>query len=831
VTERDQATGEPSEARLAAARPADDDLAQAVARARVASALFGVTEAVTIGRYRVLARLGSGGGGEVWSAWDPALDRSVALKLVRAAPGSTRARALEEGQALARLSHPNVVPVHDVFERDDAVVLVMEHVDGATLRTWVADRSATEIVRAYRQVAVGLAAMHAARLVHRDVKPDNAVVGADGRVRIVDLGLAVVADAAEPAARVAGTPRYMAPEQARGASVTPAADQYGLCASLREALSANGAAIPAWIAPTLERGLAAEPDARHPSMDAIVAALARAPERRRRRIAIGAAAAATVAVAFVAGRALTGDDGAPRCDGGAAAIAGAWGPAERAAAAARFAAATPYAAAAAPGLVAQLDAYAGRWAAQTDAACRKRLAGEASPSIADRRAACLARASAALDAVAALVDTIDAPELPRVVEAATALPALDRCDDDAALLAETAPPPPSQAAAAAGVADDLARARVLVDARRPDARTATAAVLERARALGYAPALARALLLDGRAHLYDPDGDRGGARFAEAVTVAIAAGDDLVAGEAFARQVWAAATSRAPRAPEGAALVDALAARRADGAFVRALLANNAGGAALAAGDRARARAEFATALAAAREVTGPEAIELLAVHLSVALVTDDDAARRVVLDELVARRTALLGAEHPSTLEARLSRGMLSADAEDAVAALTAACADLARYHPTASSNLADCWYEIALLREAAGDAVAARAALTSVVATAASGGDLAHVPLARAALARLDGRPREAIAALAPIRDELAAAGAGWWLDVLRAELELEGARAAFALGDAAAGTTAARDALALLAPVAERQQLAWITRRLDAARALTTRSDSPR
>src|SRR5262245_19877036 len=153
-----------------------DPLALALARAKVASALFGAAEAPRVGRFRVLERLGAGGMGVVYRAYDPELDRAVALKLVHVAH-SRREAALTEAKALARLAHPNVVPVHDVGVFDQHVFIVMELVRGRTLAAWAreAPRRPRDVLRAYLQAGAALAAAHEAGLVHRDFKPDNAI--------------------------------------------------------------------------------------------------------------------------------------------------------------------------------------------------------------------------------------------------------------------------------------------------------------------------------------------------------------------------------------------------------------------------------------------------------------------------------------------------------------------------------------------------------------------------------------------------------------------------------------------------------------------------------
>jgi serine/threonine protein kinase len=148
-----------------------------------------------IGRYLVIGQLGAGGMGVVLSAYDPQLDRRVAIKLLRSGSGRTsaegRARVLREAQALAKLSHPNVVAVYDANVVGEAVYLTMELVEGVSLTRWLKQgpRSVARGPRVFIEAGQGLAGAHAAGLIHRDFKPDNVLVGDDGRVRVVDFGL------------------------------------------------------------------------------------------------------------------------------------------------------------------------------------------------------------------------------------------------------------------------------------------------------------------------------------------------------------------------------------------------------------------------------------------------------------------------------------------------------------------------------------------------------------------------------------------------------------------------------------------------------------------
>jgi Protein kinase domain len=324
------------------------------------SASYDIDEAVRVsrparvGRYEVGEALGSGAMGVVYRARDPELDRAVAIKLVRtdANSSSSGIRLLREAQAMAKLRHPNVVPIFDVGPADNAVFVAMPLLEGGTLRSWLRDgpRPLHEVLDRFVAAGRGLAAAHAAGLIHRDFKPDNVLLGVDGEVHVADFGLARLADACaagtlptlegseETATRtgeVVGTPAYMAPEQLRGRPSDARADQFSFCISLWEGvygqrpfprmISGDGDPVrarlhaiadgpvppprrdrPAWIAQVLTRGLAEEPERRWPSMQALLDAIAahRAPRRWPRRLAavLGAlgVAAAMVAIGWPA---------------------------------------------------------------------------------------------------------------------------------------------------------------------------------------------------------------------------------------------------------------------------------------------------------------------------------------------------------------------------------------------------------------------------------------------------------------------------------------------------------------------------------------------------
>lgn len=226
-------------------------------RAKLRGSLFGdAGDELRIGRYKVLERVGAGAMGSVYTALDEELERKIAVKLLRANDETSARRMYIEAKALAKLAHPNVVTVHEVSQHDGQVFVAMEYVEGQTLSEWLATGpTGPQVLHIFAQAARGLQAAHDADIVHRDFKPDNVLVGRDGRVRVLDFGLARATGEAltglvdDPDAVVAldratltrtgmlaGTPGYMAPEQFLGGRVDARADQFAFCAALHEAL-------------------------------------------------------------------------------------------------------------------------------------------------------------------------------------------------------------------------------------------------------------------------------------------------------------------------------------------------------------------------------------------------------------------------------------------------------------------------------------------------------------------------------------------------------------------------------------------------------------------
>jgi serine/threonine protein kinase len=263
----------------------------------------------TLGRYVIEDVVARGGMGVVLVAHDPTLQRKVAIKVRRPAAGARQAgleaRLVEEARALAQLHHPNVVAVFDAGKDGDQLFLVMELVDGESMRTWLERRPPwREALRVCVAVGRGLEALHRAGLAHRDVKPDNVLLAGDGRVLVADLGLVVRTDGIDDPlltahGAVVGTPRYIAPEQLAGGRGDARSDQYGFAVTLREALDAAGEPVPAPVRAVIQRAMDPDPRYRFASMTELVSALDAAPTRRRPRARRAAIALAGLVAAGV----------------------------------------------------------------------------------------------------------------------------------------------------------------------------------------------------------------------------------------------------------------------------------------------------------------------------------------------------------------------------------------------------------------------------------------------------------------------------------------------------------------------------------------------------
>ena len=533
-----------------------------------------------IDRFEIIRLLGSGGMGTVYEARDPELDRSVALKVIREPDPQLSLRLIREAQALAQLQHPNVVTVHECGADGDEVFVAMELVDGASFdrlspkpETW------REVVALFVQAGRGLAAAHTKGLVHRDVKPSNLFVGKDGRVRIGDFGLArrqrddapakiriddavVPMDSAEtidmlgasppaeplPATALlsaqltrdgsqVGTPRYMSPEQTAGHRASAASDQYSFCKALEEMLPAR---VPGWLTRAVERGLARDPEARHPSMQALVDVLDQTPRRMQRRAILGTAAfgAATVVGAFLL--LATRDSGAEvpeLCSTGPSRMVGVWDPERRAAVERAFTATgRPYAASSFARIADVLDSRRDEWIEMHRDACHATyLHRTEPPELYDRRLACLEDSRADL---AAYVDGLIAIEPKTVDDAdfeASSVGDVARCADPKRLARHEVLP--SDLEDRRRYKELLAAlARVRTDLRLGKRKTLAddaGAIVADANAHGWPRIAGQAGYLVGAALILTGNMAEARGHFEEAAKAAALAGDDWTAMKAW----------------------------------------------------------------------------------------------------------------------------------------------------------------------------------------------------------------------------------------------------------------------------------------------------------
>ncbi|HEY4056754.1 MAG TPA: serine/threonine-protein kinase [Kofleriaceae bacterium] len=521
-------------------------------------ALTGLKPGARIGRFEIVESIGLGGAGEVFAARDPDLDRVIALKVLHAEQESTRAsdRLLREAQAAARLSHPNVVAVHEVSIVSQGIAIAMERVAGSTLTGWLArPRSRDEILRALIQAGRGIEAAHKAGLVHRDIKPSNILVGDDGRVRVSDFGLAAALDGtttneeahgantsdSERASSllderltqtgaVLGTPAYMAPEQFLAASVGPAADQFALAIVAYEALTGErpfagatvleladavahgrrrkwpsgrdtrlGASIPTRVRMAIDRALSTEPGARWPDVGAFIAELEHTIRPAKRRwlgvaVAAGAIGGGVAMFAIVAARGTTAST--TDCDAAGAGLESVLtadlGSRVRAALADD-----------AGGVVTQqitseLQRRGDGWRAMRIDACRAHAKGTESAELLDLRTMCLDQRRAELGALVSRVTT-GPLKSDRAVKAAFSLPDLAACADVRGLRATVAPPAdPQKRIDIAALETTLAELRLTADLGGDGSQAKADDAVARAKAIGYAPILAEAQLVDAR---------------------------------------------------------------------------------------------------------------------------------------------------------------------------------------------------------------------------------------------------------------------------------------------------------------------------------------------
>ncbi|MEM6994195.1 MAG: serine/threonine-protein kinase [Myxococcota bacterium] len=421
------------------------------ALARLRASMFERSAAPpAIGRYRDLVELGRGGMGVVYRAWDTLLSRTVALKLLRVDRGLDAERLRHEAQAMARLGHDNVVEVFDFGEHRGEAYVAMEFIDGCDLAAWRSrsPRSVAEVLDVFIAAGRGLAAAHAEGLVHRDFKPNNVLVGVDGRVCVADFGLAELrTPTTRPRAQQreesvsepnggGGTPRYMAPEQRDGGRVDARTDQWSFAASLRESLvvctghsrpetplhgslpSLRGAVVRA-----LRRALSTSPAKRFRSMHDLLAALSSSCPRRR-----GVMAGSAMALAIVGGVAANATPPAPpsQCTLASERIETVWAPQRRAA---LLASADDAGASA----VASVDAWVSRWSDAYAQTCGWSWTAVEDLALRDRTLTCLRGQVTELDGLLQAAQSETARVAQRGAAALSSLPQPKACTGVAAV--------------------------------------------------------------------------------------------------------------------------------------------------------------------------------------------------------------------------------------------------------------------------------------------------------------------------------------------------------------------------------------------------------------
>lgn len=619
----------------------------------------------TLGRYLVIGRVGAGGMAVVYSAYDPTLDRKVALKLVRpdldggSGTPASRTRLLREAQAMARLSHPNVVSVYDTGTVGDEVYLAMEFVEGTTLEGWCAAERRTwrEVLDVYVAAGRGLAAAHVAGLIHRDFKPANVLMGADGRVRVADFGIArrsvqmpesaqglapgVLNSTVTETGGLVGTPAYMSLEQFMGLPTDVRTDIFSYCVALYEAVYGHrpfegdtlvtlvksisegrirpvpaGSNVPPWLRAALLRGLRALPEERYPSMTALLEELSRDRSRRWRKVAvvvgglvvIGALAATAWEVAA---------QRAQLCAGGESAWAGVWDEGERREAAAAFTrTGLPYAESAFRRVDAAMVSYRHDWLEMHQHSCAAtRLRGEQSEDVLDRRMSCLDERMASARAWSGLMVKADRDTVGHAVSMTEALPSVQDCAELRTLTA-TVPEPadPAVRARLHALRDEIAKVDALGRAGKAlDANDAAERNVKAAESIGYSPVEAQAHYSLAQVETRLGHWRRVADALNRAAWAAEAGRDDDLLADAAIDQVWATGF-RLEDASVGrfwADLARAAVRRKPDNVLREARLAHGLGGLLATEGHFEESMDSFARSVELAGRASGPDSLEV----------------------------------------------------------------------------------------------------------------------------------------------------------------------------------------------------------------------------
>lgn len=649
------------------------------------------------GRYLIVQRVGAGGVGEVYSAYDPALDRRIALKVLRNSPNEDantesdrQASLVREAKALASLSHPNVVTVHDVGRELDRTYIAMELVEGRDLKEWIredASRPWRATLKMFIDAGKGLQAAHAKGILHRDFKPANVLVGRDEWVRVSDFGLArllspdeiTTGDSQEHehsldtsvsiGGRMVGTPYYMAPEQIDG-DTTVGSDIYAFCLALHDALyrvkgfeggtlmelavlktqgpppaPADTRGVPAAVRSAIARGLQPTPEARWVSMAPLLGVLEQALRPRARTtlpwlLGVGAVALTAAAMA---------PEDTSACTGANEALSEVWSPDQSAAVTAGIEATqSPLAARASERASSEFERRAEAWELAHTRVCEASQRGEQSSLLLDERMTCLQRQLLDFGAAIEVLSGADATVVERTSQILESLPEAARCETLSANPDAQETSPASEEARA-----ELAQINARVSAGLyPDADQRSKALLDRTETLDAPRLRVDVLQTRGNALLKMGKIEESVEMLERAALSAVESGYAL--GQMRAATLLTIAEGRRAARPEAglrwARLAEAALLRAGEGPRARSNIASNRASVYTEKGEHQAAEAELRRALDLLEQAGGaPQRRAGLLDNLGTVVRVLGRFEEAVALhEEGLALREASLGPEHP---------------------------------------------------------------------------------------------------------------------------------------------------------------------------------------
>jgi len=687
-----------------------------VVRASVRAKLFAPETPSKIARFTVLRLLGSGGMGVVYVAHDQELDRQLAIKFLRSGvqEWDTRgeARLVREAQAMARLSHPNVVQVYEVGNHEGQVFLAMELVHGTNLREWLRteDRPWQDVLAKLLQAGRGLAAAHRAGIVHRDFKPENVLLDDDGRVLVGDFGTARGARAEHndddapttdrsPSAErssgslhmtltatgvALGTPAYMSPEQHLGLETDARSDQFGFCVALYEGFYgvrpfvASGRAdlvtqamerkyrvpvkqpkLPTRIRNAILRGLSGSPDERFHDMDALLRELTLEPKKKLWRMAMAGGAIGAMAVSA----SVFALADVP-CDATTLGVGELWNDEQRRVVRhAIVQTELPFASLAAANVIDALDGYAAGLSAGRVDACRATAVDHVqSEQLLDARMRCLDRRSRSFRALVGTLTEGGNDAAIHAAEAVTKLPELESCSNLERLSQNVhlaAADPASEADVSARLAESAA---LEYSGKFQDAAEMARAALRDARATGHVPTIAEALFRLGSTQMALDD-KAASTSFGEALSLAEEAEHDELVADVWVARLDLGARSLMPavEAREAIDRATAWAKRLGDNERKRARVLQARGRLLHVLGDLRAAEVDHRDALEIRERIDGPDSLQAAESSSDLAVVLSAAGHHQAAL-ELYERafgvRKRLLGDGHPLVGNALVNLG-----------------------------------------------------------------------------------------------------------------------------------------------------------------------------